>query len=156
MGASQTHGGYRVSTSKFYGTYNGSFGYAILCVGCDMGGVGGGGYYGGASSAIAGPGSGGSGFVSGMEGCNAIVSENDITPSNQSIHYSGLRFMAPTMQQGNTTMPLHTSKDAFGLGNRGQGAVRVTLIPGWKPSCAHDFNNYMSVSIYVFILIYLT
>ena len=65
-------------------------------------GGGGGGYYGGASTndgsgSIAGS-SGGSSFVSGLDGCNAI-GENGIH-LNRSIHYSGIKFLRPNTETG--------------------------------------------------------
>ena len=57
-----------------------------------------GGYYGGYSStdSPAGGAGGGSGYISGYDGCNAISensTENNIIHTNQSIHYSGKRFL---------------------------------------------------------------
>ena len=65
----------------------------------NAGGAGaGGGYYGGYSStdSPAGGAGGGSGYISGYDGCNAISetsTENNIIHTNQSIHYSGKKFL---------------------------------------------------------------
>ena len=74
----------------FYGTLHknglkGNFGVAGHNNTSDnYGGMGGGGYYGGCSMEVAGAGGGGSSFISGHEGCNAILYES--TDFNDIIH----------------------------------------------------------------------
>ena len=74
----------------------------------DNGGTGGGGYYAGCSINPSGNGGGGSSFISGHQGCNAISEEsndfNSIKHTNQSIHYSGLVFYNTKMKPGKETM----------------------------------------------------
>ena len=63
------------------------------------GGAGGGGYYGGGKANGSGcAGGGGSGFVSGMTGCNAI-GQNGVH-TGQPNHYSGLIFRNPKLENG--------------------------------------------------------
>ncbi len=88
-------GGTQVSGNVFGIGANGTKG-ADKAVG---GGGGGGGYYGAANNAR-GRGCGGSGFVSGMVGCNAISGDGDLTPTGQPNHYSGLIFQNSKMQNG--------------------------------------------------------
>uniref|UniRef100_UPI00203DA689 glycine rich domain-containing protein n=1 Tax=Odoribacter lunatus TaxID=2941335 RepID=UPI00203DA689 len=63
------------------------------------GGGGGGGYYGAASNGRD-VGCGGSGFVSGMSGCNAITGDGNLAPTGQPNHYSGLVFQNASMSSG--------------------------------------------------------
>ena len=72
----------------------------------DSGGCGGGGYYGGSSYHFAFAGSGGSSFISGHEGCNALNKSIEIQHSNTPFHYSGFVFTDTKMIAGNKTMPL--------------------------------------------------
>ncbi|MCM1031308.1 MAG: glycine-rich protein, partial [Oscillibacter sp.] len=67
--------------------------------GVHAGGGGGGGYYGAASNGRN-MGCGGSGFVSGMEGCDAITGDGNLTPTGQPNHYSGLIFRNASMSNG--------------------------------------------------------
>ena len=91
----------------------------------DYGGYGGGGYYGGTSFKYTYAGSGGSSFISGYKGCNAVKDVNDTSPSNSPIHYSGYIFYEAKMIQGNNTMPLPIQNDGI---HEGQGAFRITLL----------------------------
>ena len=106
---------------------------------------GGGGYYSGGNGyrgdSITGTGAGGSSFVSGHDGCDAIKeksTENNIIHTGQSIHYSGLYFTNTIMIDGagyNWTtekekyvgMPTHDGKDIMD-GNKGNGYAKITLI----------------------------
>ena len=116
---------------------------------------GGGGYYGGRCSRQGtehngwdgSPGYGGSGFVSGHTGCNAIsasvTSLSSITHSGQANHYSGFVFTNTKMIDGAgyawTTskgsleaMPNPTtasSNYSSGVGHNGAGYARITLKP---------------------------
>ena len=94
----------------------------------DPGGMGGGGYYGGTSYPFAFAGSGGSSFISGHEGCNAVKynDDNTIMHTGQSIHYSGINFTKTVMIQGNNAMPIPTSKNV-GF-HYDYGAFRITLL----------------------------
>ncbi|EAY13408.1 hypothetical protein TVAG_424400 [Trichomonas vaginalis G3] len=110
----------------------------------DFGGMGGNGYYSGASIDYAGAGSGGSSFISGYEGCIALNSEadNSPNPNNSSIHYSGKYFINPIMIQGNNTMPLYTSASP-GIGNSGRGAIRITVLA--MHLCTNKCNNIFPI-----------
>ena len=126
--------------------------------GNDYGGYGGGGYYGGTSYRYAYPGSGGSSFISGHQGCNAVKSENDISPSGSPIHYSKIVFSDTVMIRGNSTdMPLAGQKGT-GIHN-GSGAFRITLLFYPQQTCAyrqriHDYiiNSNFDVIIILSII----
>ena len=101
---------------------------------------GGGGYYGGASASWTG-GAGGSSFISGHNGCDAIKEEStdgNIIHTGQSIHYSNLYFTDTVMIDGNgykwttekgeyTGMPSHSNNSTI-TGNTGNGYARITLV----------------------------
>lgn len=115
LGGTQTSGGKTVSVYYGYTGYPGGFGYGGHNNDTN-GGYGGGGYYGGGGSAptnayIDGVGAGGSGFISGMEGCDAIDEAGNHT--GQPIHYSGMYFTNCAMQTGI---------------NAGEGRIRITSI----------------------------
>ena len=100
---------------------------SVIEQGNDYGGLGGGGYYGGTSYQTAYAGSGGSSFISGYDGCNAVKDQNEIEHTNQSMHYSKLVFWDAEMIAGNETMPIPTSlsyKEKYS----GSGAIRITII----------------------------
>ncbi len=102
--------------------------------------TGGGGYYGGYGGYGANAG-GGSSFISGHEGCDAIKeesTEDNIIHTGQSIHYSGLYFTNTLMIDGEgyrwTTkkeeqigMPSHSDNSII-MGNSGNGYARITLV----------------------------
>jgi hypothetical protein len=101
----------------------------------DPGGSGGSGYFGGGGVSICSPGAGGSSFVSGCEGCNAILSTSSassIKMSNQPNHYSGFIFKDIVMKGGNQEMPTPSYSIHFSLatetdvGNIGAGHARIT------------------------------
>jgi len=80
----------------------------------------GGGYYGGTTSDYADEceaGAGGSSFVSGYEGCDAISkesTENNIIHTGQSIHYSGKKFTNIKLLDGNSSeIPTRKSADGY-------------------------------------------
>ena len=123
---------------------NSKFGYAVDT--CDSYGTGGGaGYYGGGSGlstyANVSSGAGGSSFISGHNGCDAIKkesTEDNIIHTGESIHYSGLYFTNTVMIDGNgynwTTekgdylkMPPHVDNTTM-TGNHGNGFARITMI----------------------------
>ena len=93
----------------------------------DYGGMGGGGYYGGTSYPYAFAGSGGSSFISGHDGCDAV--ENNIETikhTHQSIHYSGLYFTHTEMIKGSEQMPLPNSNSKGTFFD--SGYFRITLL----------------------------
>ena len=141
------------ATQTSPGSVNGKFGiggYAIYGGdNCDIndGGGGGGGYYGGGGSSTgnnvyqASTGAGGSSFISGHNGCDAIKeesTENNIIHTGQSIHYSGLYFTNTLMIDGDgyrwtdkkeeqIGMPSHSNNSII-MGNPGNGYARITLV----------------------------
>lgn len=135
-GATQTQGGrvyihdYATSTA----TLNiedehvrfGKFGYIGSGVtgqsGC------GGGYYTGASAAHCG-GTGGSSFISGYSGCDAISAdstEDHIIHTGQAEHYSGTVFTNALMIDGKSTMP--APNGGMETGHTGNGYARVSFV----------------------------
>ncbi len=102
----------------------------------DVGG-GGGGYYGGfanssgAASTYNTSGAGGSSFVSGCSGCNAIDESSvstKIVHTGQSIHYSGKSFSNIIMKAGNESMPTYTDASKNMTGNSENGYVKIRFI----------------------------
>lgn len=96
----------------------------------------GGGYYGGTASdsnysGVYESAAGGSSFISGHEGCDAIdelSTEDNIIHTSQNIHYSGRKFTDTEMRDGkDSNMP---SQDGEGTitGNSGNGYVKITSI----------------------------
>ena len=137
----QTNGGIAGQTySSHLSAYPGKFGIggSGTTIGDSDGGSGGGnGYYGGGGISIWGGGAGGSSFVSGYPGCNAIKEESnqelEITHSNQPIHYSGLYFESPTIIAGNEEMPSPLKSTTMIIGNEGNGYARITVIDFYFP-----------------------
>ena len=94
-------------------------------------GGGGGGYYGGSTqttnhSSAACSGAGGSAFISGHTGCNAIEESStagNITHSGTPNHYSGLVFTDTVMKSGNESMPTHNGSTE--TGHRGNGVAKI-------------------------------
>ena len=99
--------------------------------GNDYGGFGGGGYYGGTSYELAYAGSGGSSFISGHDGCNAVKDQTEIEHTNQSTHYSKLVFWDTEMIAGNNLMPIPTSLSSKEIYS-GSGAIRITIIRPYR------------------------
>ena len=139
-GGTQDRGGSggRLSDDYKYG-HNGEFGVGGLGDSSDTvngkpdgGGGGGGGYYGGGGISLWGGGGGGSSFVSGHYGCNAIDgNSDDIIPSNQPFHYSGLYFESSQMIAGDSIMPnpLSESLETKNMtGNMNSGYARITVL----------------------------
>ncbi len=90
---------------------------------------GGGGYYGGYAEQYIG--SGGSSFISGHTGCNAISSAStstNIVHTGQPNHYSGYVFTNTVMKAGNELMPSPTGGTE--TGHSGNGYCKIT----WHPS----------------------
>ena len=125
----------------------------------DISGAGGG-YYGGLAKSTAtsqdATGSGGSSFISGYNGCNAIAetsTSTNIIHTGQSIHYSGLSFDHAIMIRGNgytqksttaldtmTQMPNPTGGYyAASTGRSGAGYATITYYESLKSS---DYPNY--------------
>jgi hypothetical protein len=96
---------------------------------------GGGGYFGGGGSRLVGysyggAGAGGSSYISGYEGCQAITSNSTQNSQNfqtTSIHSSGISFTNGQMISGENKMPTHDGRDTM-TGNTGNGYVRIVLI----------------------------
>ncbi|WP_027452638.1 glycine-rich protein, partial [Segatella albensis] len=88
---------------------------------------GGGGYYGGCAHGNEGGlvglrGSGGSSFISGYSGCDAIAessTEDNIIHTGQPNHYSGKVFTNPVMIDGGSVMPSPTGGTETGHGGNG-------------------------------------
>ena len=145
-GGTQTSGGYFIGTLYdpsihfiYYG-FNGSFGiggYSNSII--DGGAFGGGGYYGGAGRNWFGASGGGSSFISGHPGCDAIAknsTEKEIVHTGQPIHYSHIFFGDTVMKSGNESMP------EFREGENKDGMIRIKYIrnPFHQPSfiCKHS------------------
>ena len=100
-------------------------------------------------------GGGGSSFISGHEGCNAILgnsTENNIEMSNQSIHYLGYRFFHTDMIDGNSLMPSPEGNKE--TGHCTYGAIRIHSVKEVTCDCHVPFN--MLRSIFCMVSIYLT
>jgi len=92
-------------------------------------GGGGGGYYGGGgASERNGGGGGGSSYISGYAGVNSVTSTTDLTPTNQTKHYSGKYFIDTEMQAAV---------------NSGNGKAKITYL-GKTPKI-EDSKNILSV-----------
>ena len=95
---------------------------------------GGGGYYGGnvswditGSNSIHASASGGSSFISGYSGCDAIAessTEDNIIHTGQPNHYSGKVFTNPIMIDGGSVMPSPTGSTE--TGHTGNGYCIIT------------------------------
>jgi type II secretory pathway pseudopilin PulG len=113
-GGAQTFGG-----TASGGFTNGTFG--IGGTGCG----GGGGYYGGGGATCATNGAGGSSFISGYPGVNAIDASGSHT--NQSIHFSDISFSSYEMLSGVQTMPNPRAAGTI-IGNTGNGYAKIKLM----------------------------
>ena len=123
-GANQTSGGTISEIYRVHGTF-GLAGY--LNQTSNWGVFGGGGYYGGTSINVDGVAGGGSSFISGYLGCDAIFensTEDNIFHSHQPIHYSGLEFFHTVMKGGKEEMPDPTGEPT--IGHEGDGVARIT------------------------------
>ena len=134
-GANQTEGGDAIKNEVILSngngasysseTWGGSFGY---CKSDDYQSCGGSGYYGGSSSLHCGA-SGGSSFISGHSGCNAISessTESNIIHTGQPNHYSGYVFTNSVMKAGNETMP--SPSGGTETGHTGNGYAIITQL----------------------------
>ena len=151
IGATQTNGG--------IGYYNGSFGYGggTPHEG-DGNGAGGGGYYGGGSGYIIENygGSGGSSFISGHDGCNAVspLSQHDhIIHLNQTQHYSGFIFFDTMMIDGDSPMPGINTKTM--TGNDGNGHIRISHISNLyiNRMTVKTYCKVKGFSVYLFVVV---
>ena len=138
-GGQQTRGG--------IGYANGTFGRGgghsnITTYGGNAGG--GSGYFGGGTSKIKTDyaGGGGSSFISGYPQCNAILSSStnfdNIIPSGQPIHFSGISFRKGKMIDGLHKMPL---LNTFEIGHSGHGFARVSKYFPLRLTC-HKFQAF--------------
>ena len=136
--ATQEHGGIGGRNNE-YSADDGKFGIGSDPIQIDLSYTSGGsgGYFGGAGSAKAnchvGVGSSGSSFISGHEGCNAILnistSQDDIHLSNQSLHYSGIRFSSTIIKSGYESYPSPSSSDSsIPRGNIGNGFAVISFL----------------------------
>ena len=128
LGGTQTEGGLGAASGSFGkgGSYINTYPNGTLG---DLTSGGGSGYYGGGTGALpTGCGAGGgSSFISGHEGCNAInesSTEDNIIHSGQSIHYSGIFFTDTSMIGGRKEMPLPSG--SYGVGYEGNGVVKIS------------------------------
>ena len=131
-GGSQTTCGSRQST----GYLSAGFGYGGG--GCG----GGGGYYGGGAAACANGAGGGSSFISGHNGCNAISASStasNIIHTGQPNHYSGFYFTNTVMidgagyqwttQKGTYVGMPNLTGTGMMIGNSGNGQVNIRPLP---------------------------
>lgn len=93
---------------------------------------GGSGYYGGNTSSAdnKSSGAGGSSFISGYTGCDAISddsTEDNIIHTGQPVHYSGLKFIDGIMKSGNEEMPAYDGISTM-IGNSDNGFVKITYL----------------------------
>ena len=124
-GATQTTAGYYTAYLPYTNNgYGGGFGFSN---GNAQAG-GGGGYYGGATVGHCG-GSGGSSFISGYPGCNAIdksSTSDNIIHTGLPNHYSGFVFTSSQMIAGNASMPAPSGGTE--TGHTGNGYARITFV----------------------------
>ena len=135
-------------TGNAYGT-NGKFGYGgngSITDTYGNGNGGGSGYFGGGGSATSsnhvGSGAGGSSYISGYDGCKAILKtsiESDPQFSLSSIHYSGLKFVNITVKDGNAAKW------------DGNGQVRITLL--YKLGNRITQGNYIYNQLFIILFI---
>ena len=132
-GGTQNSGGIRSSSNGHPG-FNGLFGIGGGSTGIDSNWVpaGGGGYYGGGSGGgttshegWVNAGAGGSSFISGRSGCNAINMSGIHT--GQPNHFSGRIFTDTQMTAGNALMP-NTTGIGTQIGHGGNGFARIRFI----------------------------
>ena len=148
-GGNQTSGGITE-----YVFYKGSFGLAGSTTSTkDWGAIGGGGYYGGTSINSAGASAGGSSFISGYEGCDAIFensTEDNIFHSHQPIHYSRFVFFKSNMFGGKDEMPQPTGCNK--IGHTGHGVAKITplFILDKQVTCINQRKRTLS---YVFFIV---
>ena len=125
--------------------------------------IGGNGYYAGCSTTNTGGSTGGSSFISGHPGCDAISNESssfeNIIHTGQPIHYSNLSFFGTKMIDGQSKIPLPwihnklkedpTNDAYYETGHQGHGFIRISLFDeaifiSCQPFC-QDFNVVFSL-----------
>ena len=82
------------------------------------------------NSGIVGSGAGGSSFISGYTGANAIEETStleNIVHTGNSMHYSGRAFVDSQMLDGNASMPSHDGRTTM-TGNSGNGFAKISFI----------------------------
>ena len=112
--ASGTKGGTQTSSGASQTTNYPDSSFGIANGGC----TGGNGYYPGGGATCADGAGGGSSFISGYAGVNAITSASDRTHTNNTLHYSGKYFIDGAMEVGVNT---------------GNGKAKITYISKEKP-----------------------
>ena len=134
-GATQKTGGYQSYSyrkNSQFGDYSvksdtyGKFGYSLSAPEYFIQSGGGGGYYAGSAGGHVGA-SGGSSFISGHTGCDAInesSTENAIVHTGQPNHYSGLVFKDTQMIDGANAMP--SPSGGTETGHSGDGACIIS------------------------------
>ena len=133
-GATQTSGGH--GGVGYWSGFDGTFGVGgdfnnINFDGGYWGSGGGGGYYGGGGGGVnyqvVGSGAGGSSFISGYSGCDAIAessTEGHIIHTGQANHYSGKVFTNSVMIDGGSAMP--SPSGGTETGHEGNGYCIIT------------------------------
>ena len=126
--------------------------------------TGGGGYYGGATGSNANcvvmTGAGGSSFISGHSGCDAVSedsTEGSIKHTGKSKHFSGLVFTSTQMRSGQQEMPLpELNNDTLTVGRTGDGSVRITIIsrPNYCTKVLIHNNRYFSIFVFILLCLY--
>lgn len=101
------------------GNISGGFGFGVSTSNTSTYCGGAAGYYGGGGNA------GGSSFISGYAGCNAIDTNGNHT--GQPNHYSNLIFTNTLMLAGNSSLPNPRGSEDI-LGNTDNGFIRVTIL----------------------------
>lgn len=127
IGGSQISGGAGGGSASGGLGSNGQFGIGGAA-NATHGSGGGSGYYGGGGGGYiangVSSGSGGSSFISGYPGCNAIDINGN--PTNQSIHYSGIQFDDAVVLDGSKSMVSPTGTTE--TGHSGNGYARITYL----------------------------
>ena len=135
-----------------YQSVPGSFGSGGIPIAEDIGGLGGGGYYGGTSFPLKYAGSGGSSFISGYGGCKAVKdpqeTDNEIIHTDDSIHYSNIVFTLSRMISGNHTMPLPDGNE--GIFDSNKGAFRITYLSFPRITCKKQPKYFSQFSIFIY------
>ena len=157
IGTGHSNGGTQTSGGSSNGARDGSFGkggiYRVLDgSGC---GAGGGGYYGGGASTGDYAGAGGSSFISGHPGCDAISKESEEghpIHTKQPNHYSGLIFRSTLMIDGNSQMPSPTSSTKE-TGHSLHGNVRITIVKFNQSDCTKSHKKTIDFLLSLTIII---
>ena len=127
-------GGFNTTSATYIPTQITGYGFGVGMPGggscTDGAGGAGSGYYGGKTGASCSfGGAGGSSFISGFSGCNAITETSistAIVHTGQANHYSGIYFTNTNMINGNTAMPSVTGSTE--TGHSDNGAAKFTYL----------------------------